>query len=514
MRLSLTVSCGLVLLACHMFVLSSAGQGATRVAQSLSQADVQKAVDAAVDGDIVQLPVGTGTWTASVTATDKFITIQGAGTGRTTIVGGDYVPSATRPTHRVFEITAKPGGLTRLTGLSIDGGTGAKDAYNKGMIALGGDSTTWRVDHIRVRATRTCAMHVSASGGVIDHNTFVLVGWIFGIYGFNGGGLYGDPAWAEATDLGSGKKAFFVEDNVFVATDRSFALDGWKGQRVVVRHNTFRNALIGNHGTESSGRLRGAHSFEIYENVIQYTGTNWPDAIGFRSGTGVVFNNRIDGDFKEAMHVDNYRDWRSFSPWGIASGESPFDKNDVDEHGKPVVYDSGTHTGARGVSVLVCAGKKWITDQWRGYSAFNTATGKSSIITSNTGNTIVPRIDSSYGGANLVWNTGDGFRIERCLVALDQMGRGKGRLISGDVSRPAAWPEEVLDPVYVWNNTLNGRVGRLVSSSPHLRDGVDFFNGTPKPRYNPYTYPHPLADPAGSAAREPVFVPEGASKRR
>ena len=43
-----------------------------------------------------------------------------------------------------------------------------------------------------------------------------------------------DAAWAEATDLGKGDKAFFIEDNVFEATERSFALDGWKGQRVVV----------------------------------------------------------------------------------------------------------------------------------------------------------------------------------------------------------------------------------------------------------------------------------------
>ena len=492
MRPSLAVPGCLAFLAWNICAFNSTVHGATRIAASLSQADVQKAVDAAADGDAVLLPAGTATWTACVVVTGKFITIQGAGSDKTTIVGGDYAPNPTRPTHRVFEITAKAGGLTRLTGLTINGGSGAKDDYNKGMIALGGDSTTWRVDHTHVRATRTCAMHVSASGGVIDHSRFVLVGWIFGIYGFNGGGPYGDAAWAEPTNLGTGKNAFFVEDNVFVATDRSFALDGWKGQRIVVRNNTFKNALIGNHGTESSGRLRGARSFEIYENVIQYTGPNWPDAIGFRSGTGVVFNNRIEGDFKEAMSVDNYRDWRSFSPWGIASGESPFDKNDVDERGKPAVYDTGTHTGGQGVPVLTCTEKKWRTDQWRGHSVFNTATGKSSIITSNTPHTIVTRIDSSYGGANLAWNTGDGFRIERCLVALDQMGRGKGKLISRDVPVPAKWPEEVLDPAYVWNNTLNGRLGKLVSSSPHVRDGVDFFNGTPKPGYRPYTYPHPL----------------------
>ncbi|MCL4204646.1 MAG: hypothetical protein KJ000_19335 [Pirellulaceae bacterium] len=503
MRLPSSVPCCPAILAAWMFMLGSCAQAATRIADSLAQADVQKAVDAAVDGDTVQLPAGTATWTASVSVTGKFITIRGAGIDKTTIVGGDYAPSTTRPTHRVFEIAVKPGGLTRLTGLTIDGGTGAKDTYNKGMIAVAGDSTTWRVDHLRIRATRTSAMHVSASGGVIDHNSFLLVGWIFGIYGFNGGGSYGDAAWAEDTDLGAGDKAFFVEDNEFAATERSVALDGWKGQRIVVRHNTFRNATIGNHGTESSGRLRGSRSFEIYDNVIQYTGPNWPSAIGFRSGTGVVFNNRISGDFQEAMRVDNYRDWRAFAPWGIASGESPFDKNDVNDDGQPAVYDTGTHTGAPEAPVLVCAGKTWTDNQWRGYSVFNTTTGRSSIITSNSSDSLVARVDRSYGEVNLAWNPGDGFKIQRCLVALDQMGRGKGNPVTGTVPAPAAWPEQVEDPTYVWNNTLNGRVGRLVSSSPRIQDGVDFFNGTPKPGYTPYAYPHPLVSEQPAAGVNP-----------
>ena len=334
-------------------------------------------------------------------------------------------------------------------------------------------------------------MHVSASGGVIDHNTFVLVGWIFGIYGFNGGGSYGDAAWAEATDLGTGNRAFFIEDNVFEATERSFALDGWKGQRVVVRHNTFKNALIGNHGTESSGRLRGARSFEIYDNVIQYTGTTWPDAISFRSGTGVVFNNQVTGNFKEAMRVDNYRDWRSFSPWGIASGESPFDKNDVDDRGKPIVYDTGTHTGDQGVAVLTCAGKKWAADQWQGYSVFNITTGKSSIITSNTETTFVAPSTAATAAQILPGTRATDSRLKGVWWHWIRWAR-QGKLDFRRYALPAAWPEQVADPTYVWNNTLNGRAGKLVSGSPRVKDGVDFFNGIPKPDYTPYAYPHPL----------------------
>lgn len=465
---------------------------ATLTCASLAHADVQKAVEAAADGDVVQLPPGTATWTNSVAVAGKFITVQGAGIDRTTIRAGDYAPSSTRPTHRMFDITTKPGGLTRLTALTLDGGVGAKDAYNKGMVALGGTSGTWRIDHLRIRATRTCAMHIYASGGVVDHNRIELVGWTFGIYGFNGGGSYGDAAWAEETSLGAADKAFFIEDNLFEADELSFALDGWAGQRVVIRHNTFKNALIGNHGTETSGRLRGARSFEIYGNTLSLAGRSFPDAISFRSGTGVVFSNAITGDFREALRVDNYRDWQAFGPWGAACGESAFDKNDTGPDGKPIVYDTGAHAGATNGSILASPGKSWKPNQWVGYSVFNDATGKSSIIISNSADTITARLDDSHGGPNLVWNPGDSFRIERCQVALDQMGRGKGKLLSGDQPGPAAWPEQQEDPAYIWNNSLNGRVSGLVSGSPHVRENVDFFNGRPKPGYSPYRYPHPL----------------------
>ena len=112
--------------------------GETIVAASLSQADVQKAVDGATDGSTVELPAGTATWSTAVTVTDKFISIVGAGVDKTTIVGGEYPPSTGLPSHRIFTITAKPGGLTRLAEMTLDGGAGAKDDYNKGMVALAG----------------------------------------------------------------------------------------------------------------------------------------------------------------------------------------------------------------------------------------------------------------------------------------------------------------------------------------------------------------------------------------
>lgn len=462
----------------------------TIAAAGLSPQQVQAAVDRAADGDTVVLPAGTATWDRGVTVSGKRIIISGAGIDKTTIVGGAFAPSAIVPTHCVFSIEAEPGGLTRLTALTIDGGQGSKDDYNKGMVAISGASTTWRVDHVRMRATRTCGMRVYASGGVIDHCRFDLVGWFFAIYGFNGAGVFGDESWTEAAELGKGDKSFFVEDCLFEATNVAFALDGWKGERVVFRHNRLHNAMIGNHGTETSGRLRGGRSFEIYDNVLMFTADVYA-AIEMRSGNGVIYNNAIAGKVKHAIRTDNYRDATSFEPWGIACGESPFDKNDVDKDGKPVVYETGAHSGASGARVLICAGKQWKPDQWVGYSVHNAVTGKSSIIETNTRDTIVPRYDESHSGPNLLWSAGDAFRIERCLVALDQTGRGKGTLISGDVPSPARWPRQEPEQTYVWRNTLNGAPCKMISGSAHIREGMDFYNKPPI-GYTAHPYPHAL----------------------
>ncbi len=471
---------------------SDAAPPRTIVATGLSQAEVQAAIDQAGDGDTVRLPAGTAAWSSAVRVEGKYLSIAGAGTDKTTIVSGEDYAGNDEEHHDLLLVSAKAGGLTRLTGLTFDGGDGPRDGYNKGLVALSGPSQTWRIDDVRFRATRTCAMRVYASGGVIDHCRFDLVGWTFGIYGFNGGSPYGDLAWTMAAPLGDGHAPFFIEDNQFVATDNSVALDGWNGERVVFRHNSVVNCAVCNHGTESSGRLRGCRSMEIYDNRITLRGRQFYTAIGLRSGTVVIFNNVIEGNCAWPMRVDNYRDFDSFAPWGIASGASPFDKNDLDADGRAKVFDKGICTAGDNAHDLVSTGKQWKPNQWVGYSVINTVTGKSCAIFSNTADKVVTRYDDTHGGPNLLWNRGDGFEIRRCLVALDETGRGMGSMISGDDPTPVAWPNQEPGASYVWNNTLNGKVVPMLSGTPHIQEGVDFFNGVPMRGYRLFPYPHPL----------------------
>jgi hypothetical protein len=64
--------------------------------------------------------------------------------------------------------------------------------------------------------------------------------------------------------------------------------------------------------------------------------------------------------------------------------------------------------------------------------------------------------------------------------------------------QPGRGAQNQLAPVYAWNNTMTGssniHTGKavLLSENTEIVEGRDFFNDTPMPGYQPYTYPHPL----------------------
>lgn len=76
-------------------------------------------------------------------------------------------------------------------------------------------------------------------------------------------------------------------------------------------------------------------------------------------------------------------------------------------------------------------------------------------------------------------------------ACIDQVGRGAGKLLSGDLPIPIGWVVEVPSPVYVWNNTGGNQI-KVNSDSPHIRETIDYFVGIPKPGYLAFQYPHPL----------------------
>jgi hypothetical protein len=83
-------------------------------------------------------------------------------------------------------------------------------------------------------------------------------------------------------------------------------------------------------------------------------------------------------------------------------------------------------------------------------------------------------------------NTGGGGY--RCV---DQPGAGTSNLLSG--ATPASAPVgNVLDPIYIWDNTGGSYSIGVANSSANVDENRDYYVGTSRPGYTPYTYPHPL----------------------
>jgi hypothetical protein len=96
---------------------------------------------------------------------------------------------------------------------------------------------------------------------------------------------------------------------------------------------------------------------------------------------------------------------------------------------------------------------------------------------------------------------------------LDTFGRGQQLIAwtTGDNPAPApVWPNQVLDPVYVWGNTLNGVAsGMAVDATGNVPlvivAGRDFKNEV-KLGYTPYQYPHPLVSGSGTSSTHYVGI--------
>jgi hypothetical protein len=226
-----------------------------------------------------------------------------------------------------------------------------------------------------------------------------------------GSGPEDSTPFARGLALGS-NKFIFIEDCTFNFTsENDGALDAYTGARYVFRHNQVNGTFIGHHGADS-GNSRGTHSFEIYDNVFNSGAHNVSRVMYFRSGTGVVYNNAVTGDYSGGIEINNYRSCGNFPPWGTCDGSSNWDQN---------------QSGQQGYACLDQVGH---------------------VFTQNP------------GGSN------------------------------------------ILEPLYGWNNTMNGSnlkvtkvdIGNSCTRflNSHMLENRDFYNGTQRPGYRPYPYPHPL----------------------
>ena len=124
----------------------------TRTAASLTPEAVWEAIDAAKDGDTVQLPAGTAVWTkgwnTGHSAKMKALTIQGAGVDKTVIGDNRSKRDAGDMPFWLVGVEGKP---FRVTGITFDG-TGYRDAgVWDGMMSIRGNCKNFRIDHCKFR---------------------------------------------------------------------------------------------------------------------------------------------------------------------------------------------------------------------------------------------------------------------------------------------------------------------------------------------------------------------------
>lgn len=471
-----------------LFTLSAAAaaQG-SYTAGSCNYSDVNAVINGpthvAVDGDTINIPAGTCTWSSQLVV-KVGISIIGAGVSSTTIT--DNATS----TMLVWNIPSATSSVSRISGMTIAPGTFSSTPPQPTIANITGtcNSSTCsniRWDHLTfpnfaywngsTGSFQGFMLYVNDVFGVMDNlNVSFTTGGEFvdiGHGSYGGLGSNGDNSWAQPDSYGT-VNALYVEDSSFSDTATAGMAvtdsDEGGGARFVGRFNTLTNASFQTHGTESTGRMRGSRQVEAYNNSTLCSGCNGGVVVGLRSGSALVFNNSLSisngGWFNYEVSPTLYRTEAAFTPWGTCDGSGPYDQNDG------TVYASGTATGSQS---FIDSTKNWTTNQWASsggypYSLHNTSgTGNSGMsgwgeeISSNTSDAITPlgQAQCNWGaGTACTWTNGNNYEILRARACIDQPGRGGNgaTYLSGTTPTPTGWVNEPLDPVYEWGSTESG----------------------------------------------------------
>ena len=293
---------------CLLFPISA--YAVTINAASCSIAHVQAAINAAVHGDVVQLPECSVTnWTStnkdnpSVTVTTQRITIQGVGSGPTGPVTRIKLSStgATSSSTLIRVNNVQAAGTDigfTLKDVILEGGnTGSEQHADQGLYLR--ECRNFKI-HRNLFTHLGVGVAAYGSGttqrGVIYDNRFVQISRFASPtrgYGIEVNGL----AITGALSLGT-ENAVFAENNYFERVRHSIASNN--SSRYVFRYNTVKNGTTGSlgnahaidvHGLESWAT--GSRSYEVYENNVSNDIDTNRAGVTIRGGDGVIFNNTL-----------------------------------------------------------------------------------------------------------------------------------------------------------------------------------------------------------------------------
>jgi hypothetical protein len=533
---------------------ASAAHAATQPAVSCSTSAVQNAINAAAEGDTVTIPAGTCTWTSGVTISGKGINLQGAGSTRIIAVSSDSLSIGTG------SVTLTVTGADPGTTLSISAGTtleleetGTETNYMTGTVSsydastgsltlnvtsdggsCGSNSTSncarWLVATVPSQVTtivnsvsgsagpvfnitEDTSVHTSVSnlqvlsgtqgdGGTSLANVFYLNyasgGQAILLHDFrisenpnnnepssgNGSMIFSTTdrgviwnatfdaspyamsnlegiylkdmanqtnAWSQPDDMGSldttGQYKMYIEDSDFHAMLMGPSIDD--NGRMAIRYNMFDNSGVGTHGADTSNY--GQRYFEFYNNAGVFEGygtgktfniTQW---FFLRGGTALIYNN--------SLPPINSQDYPNKPDLNVTV------MNLQRDGGPDPCWGTGFST----------PGQYYHAPRQVGFGNV-TGTGR-----------------ANFPGDNVVNSLTDAFAYV------------------GDS-----------DPIYIWGNTRStynvqvsdygsgGGCSNMDSSANYIQANRDYFNGTAKPGWSPYTYPHPLRGGSSANPTAPI----------
>ena len=252
---------------------------ATITAVSPSYSDVSDAVSVASNGDTVQVPAGSATWSSTLDFGTKAISLIGAGSGSTIIRNNinQLIKSRNTGTN-----------LVRISGFRFE----QLSAAAFGVISFAGPSRKVRVDHciFSLGDVAVATNHRSVERGngpvwgVVDHCQFYNMGRacypddvrLGDTCCANYGSGYGSTAWAEGAHPGT-EQMMYWEDNQFVwnqaspGFQRESAVYGGDGGSLCFRYN---NTSGMSYQVDAHGDAQGQASmlfYEIYGNTFNYS---------------------------------------------------------------------------------------------------------------------------------------------------------------------------------------------------------------------------------------------------
>jgi hypothetical protein len=336
---------------------------ATIIPDSNSLADVQAAIDDAgtVDGDVIDIPAGTGsvTWASALTVNKK-VTVNGGGTysvNGSHVDNGDWPLKINSPsgyTYPILFITCPSEGTerARVTGIFWEGDTFGSgyhwwDTVRHGFIAEAiANYANFRIDNCKFHNLGTTGDYAADIGtnsinafGLIDHcyhdcvrgagKTHMIQRVGMNAVERSSGAWAGTEAWSQMMEWG-GANFVFIEDCTIkrpnVTSWGPLTVDMHVGGKCVFRHNYQANGLIETHSQSGGQYTHSGTGAEIYENEFV---SEWSiyEVLFTRCGSFLIYNNSFSGSHQNWVRISDTARTAGGSSYGDPDGDAPCDGN-------------------------------------------------------------------------------------------------------------------------------------------------------------------------------------------